>query len=163
MKYNCVQKTCQKAFRTVLLYPGQRIQVKVRVCGSLVPVELKYDYGPGRESYDTLEDYWHKVLALREDVLETLRILHLASEQERTINWRAHRRIIELHRTYHFSLDFFREAFVYGVRLTRVFEPWHPLDYTYMSIFNRLISRGERRLYCLTTFSHQYVVRFEDH
>ena len=81
MKNNCIRKTTQKAFKAANLYPGQRIQLQVRINMKLVAVELKYEYAPGNDADRTLREYWTKVLACRDDVNQLGHIVDLASKQ----------------------------------------------------------------------------------
>ena len=61
-----------------------------------------------------------------------------------------------------FSVDFLRNALIYGVRIARVFEPWFPDDYAYMRIYRMLISKEDRQLVAVSTFDHEAVVRLSD-
>lgn len=61
-----------------------------------------------------------------------------------------------------FSVDFFRNALIYGVRVERIFEPWFPDDYTYMRVYRMLISKEDRQLVVVSTFGHESVLRLSD-
>ena len=86
----------------------------------------------------------------------------LASHFERQINWRRYQRLFLLDRVQEFSVDFLRNALIYGVRIARVFEPWFPDDYAYMRIYRMLISKEDRQLVAVSTFDHEAVVRLSD-
>ena len=86
----------------------------------------------------------------------------LASHFERHINWRRYQRLFHLQRMQQFSVDFLRNALIYGVRIARVFEPWFPDDYAYMRIYRMLISKEDRQLVAVSTFDHEAVVRLSD-
>ena len=60
------------------------------------------------------------------------------------------------------TLDFYREAFIYGVRIYLPFEPEKPDEHIYMSIYRRAFSKDDRKLAIISTFSFEFRIQIPD-
>ena len=144
MKYNSITYITRKASLHLNLVEGRKVKLKVQILGKEYTVHLKHDYTPQKDVEETIADYHAKVLSLRYDVEKLRHTLGIAAHFENQIQWNVYERLITDNDQCQPSLDFLREAFIYGLKLDRKFKPWHPGDPVYMRIYRRAFWKEDR-------------------
>ena len=97
-----------------------------------------------------------------EKLVKLCHVADLALMFERKIAWRVFRQLLVHDNQLDSPLDFYREAFTYGLELRRVFEPWEPNDPIFMRIWRKAFWSADRLLVTLSTNNHQIKFRIPE-
>ena len=117
---------------------------------------------PESDVEETIASYNAKVLELRYEIEKLQHVCGLAAHFERKIQWSVFDRLRALDTDQQLTLDFYREVFIYGVRIYLPFEPEKPDEHIYMSIYRRAFSKDDRKLAIISTFSFEFRIRVSD-
>lgn len=162
MKYNAIRVVARKSLKHLYLVRGTKMTLKVCVLRKLYTVLLRHEYTPKTDELQTISDYRSKVFAKCEQLVKLSHVADLALMFEDKIRWHVFKRLLVHDTQLKMSLDFYREAFTYGLKLRRVFTPWEPENPAFMRIWRKAFWSEDRRLVTLSTGSHEMTFRFPE-
>ena len=162
MKYNAIRVVARKCLKHLYLVRGTKMTLQVRILGKLYTVLLRHEYTPKTDELQTISDYRSKVFAKCEQLVKLSHVADLALMFEDKIRWHVFKRLLVHDTQLQMSLDFYREAFTYGLKLRRVFTPWEPDDPAFMRIWRKAFWSEDCRLVTLSAGSHEMTFRFPE-
>ncbi len=160
--YNAVVRTSQRHLAPVAQELEGDLELLIHAADKDRLVKFRPEYRPAKDAEDTLFQFGARLLVLKEEVDKIFDVASLAAHFDRHINWDRYRRLLVDDNHDKVTLDFLREAFIYGIHVRRAFQLAKDAGRWERRAFNRLISKDDLKHASLQTWSHEIRIKLPD-